>query len=247
MHTQEAFAGLNAALSPLSTAMLVRSVEAGTTFAGDFKNKQLEAHDIDFSNTFEDTPLSNETAVALVVDDVTDTITSVAHGLSYGDPVVFTVDDEDFDVLPTGLELLTPYYVMSVNDDDFQVSANPNNMEAVDIEDLGIGEGGAGTGTFKYQKRGMHLGEWVDVSQVGHLLTLIVDAQEPAWAGFEWSDDGEEIVTDTLVRATTKFTYKVTSNSTLPFDIHVAIKPTTTMVAQWVRIRQVNGPKRTDS
>ncbi len=53
------------------------------------------------------------------VDDITDTITSVAHGLTVGTRVYFRSS-----VNPDGIVTGTPYWVDSVTDDTFKLKAN---------------------------------------------------------------------------------------------------------------------------
>ena len=212
---------------------MVRSVEAGTTVRGSFKNKLLEEHDVDVNNILEETGLTNGAITPFTVNLIDNRIDEVGHGLELGDAIVFTTDLD----LPEPFDETTVYYVVIKDDDWFQVSTSPyvgrvNVPTPVTI----LNEG---TGTHSYQKRGMHLGEWVDASQFGHLLFFVFDTQEPALARLEWSDNGSD-PNSSVVRATTNATYRTIESGPLTFNI--ALAPVTTFVAQYYRLRQVNGP-----
>lgn len=64
----------------------------------------------------------------------TDTITSIAHGLSNGDVLLLTTSG----TLPAGLSTVTPYYVINAAANTFQLSATEGGA-AVDITDTGTG------------------------------------------------------------------------------------------------------------
>ena len=225
---QGTFGGLTADLSPLSTALLTRSVEAGTTLAGDFKNKLLEEHYVDPGNTFESVPLTNSALVEFTVDTGTDVLQAIAHGLEDGDPIVVTTTLD----LPDPLNNDDVYYVINKTDDDFQITSSPYSQTIIPITDDGLG-------THSFQKRGTVTGEFLDVSQVGHILFLVFDVQEPAQAILEWSDDGIN-VNQSLVRASTNLSFRRIDTDTLTY--YIALSPVTTFVAKYYRFRMVNGP-----
>jgi plastocyanin len=80
-----------------------------------------------------------ETFAAAAVDDATDEITATAHGLLTGDgPVQLTTDDTE----PAGIDLLTDYWVIRIDDDTLQLAASREDALAgteVDITDPGAG------------------------------------------------------------------------------------------------------------
>lgn len=71
--------------------------------------------------------------VPFTVNITTDTVLSVNHGFSDGQQVILFSTD----TLPSGLDLLTSYWVMNATADTFQLSSD--NISVDDITDVGVG------------------------------------------------------------------------------------------------------------
>lgn len=89
-------------------------------------------------------------AAVFTVVAATDIITSNAHGLSEGDCLQLTTAT----TLPTGLSLLTNYYVINPTTNTFQLSATPHGT-TVDITDTGTG-----AHTFHLEGKVIYIGDY---------------------------------------------------------------------------------------
>ncbi len=231
------FSSLDSTLTFFSQALLVRSVQAGTTFAGAFANEQLAEHTVDVENTLI-TPLTNGAITACTPDDTANDFLSVAHGLALGDAVVFTTTG----VMPAPLVTITAgvetaYWVINPTADRFQVTTDINAAVpvAVNLTDVG-------TGVLSYQKRGQFVGAFKDYSQVGNGLDFFFDAQEPALLRTEWSANGTTVGTDlgTLFATSVRPLEDVVAPGF--GTLHVGATVVQTMIAKYRRVRVVNGP-----
>lgn len=243
------FTGLNDALSLISRALLVRAVQAGENFDGEFVNLQLPEHTVDIENST-DVGLTNGAQVAFTVDDTTDRVLSTAHGLVDGDAVVLTTTG----TLPAPLthsttvttatpeyEQETVYWVINATADDFQLTSEIVPVSALPTP---IDISGTGSGTHTYQKRGQFVGVFKDYSQVGHGLDFFFDLQRPALLRSEWSTDGIDVGSD----AGDLFVYSVrplraiSVTEPVPATYYVGIAVQQTMISKYRRVRLVNGP-----
>jgi hypothetical protein len=108
---------------------------------------------------------------AFTANATTNTFTAVAHGLANGDKVQLT---NSGGALPTGLSLLTSYYVISVTADTFQLAATPDGA-AIDISDAGTG-----THSFNIKGKAIWIGDWkyVGISMsASNTPSMVVKAQ----------------------------------------------------------------------
>ena len=197
----------------------------------------LGNHEFDTHND-QPSPLQNGTVTALVVDDTTDEVLSVAHGLEDGQRVVLTLAEPEVppvtNTLPAGLDEETAYFVVNKTDDTFQLSETEDGSP-VDITDTGTG-----TKEFFYQQRGWFRGDWVNASDFGHFLTFIISTSEPHTARIEWSANGVDpvggIVSDTDI--------PVNEFLDIPNlgTLYAGVYPATTMIRPFYRLEHVNGP-----
>ncbi len=78
---------------------------------------------------------TSATSTITATAGATDTINWTAHGLSNGTVIQFTTTASD---LPAPLAILTDYFIINKNDDDFQVSTTRGGS-AIDLTDTGSG------------------------------------------------------------------------------------------------------------
>ena len=114
--------------------------------------------------------------------DTTKTITSNAHGLSVGDCLQFTTAT----TLPSGLSLVTNYYVTSITTNTFEVSAVPGGTVVTSTD------AGTGTHTFHLKGKKLYCGDWKNL-QLGFYtasnanLTLKIQGSDQADVDFNAS------------------------------------------------------------
>lgn len=93
---------------------------------------------------------ASKPAATFTVVASTDIFTVSAHGLQIGDCVQLTTDG----TLPTGLSLLTNYYIINPTTNTFQLSAIPNGP-VVDVT-----AAGSSTNTYHLYGKAIYIGDW---------------------------------------------------------------------------------------